>query len=351
LAIIIRAFAGFALVALLAAPAHAQATVAAEFDMTAGFSGEDVRATASQLRLLGRAPGDVDFFAEAVWADRWAGDAPVIGGGLTGVDPKGTDVFGASYPYGGRTVLMEMYAERYFRPRGALLGVRAGRFRMPFGIYTRSDYGYSGFLRPPLIRYDGYFGVSNNWLEEGAMLVAGVPQLFVEASVSRPHDVGFAVRRSGTDASIRVQGYRGQFVVGASHARSNPYLSPRFAVGRQVFSGVDLRWAHPTGLQARGELLKGHSYEGVSTIGFYVDGIVHRPGMGPFTALVRGEWLDYEAAPPRARSAKRLTLATRVRLTGPVTLQLNYLRQRGDLPHIKSHSIDFSATYSFRVDR
>jgi hypothetical protein len=32
-------------------------------------------------------------------------------------------------------------------------------------------------------------------------------------------------------------------------------------------------------------------------------------------------------------------------------VQLNYLRQRGDLPRIKSHSIDFSATYSFRMDR
>jgi hypothetical protein len=73
--------------------------------------------------------------------------------------------------------------------------------------------------------------------------------------------------------------------------------------------------------------------------------------MGPFTALVRGEYLDYEAAPPRARMAKRLTLATRVRLPGPLTLQLNYLRQKGDLPHIKSNSIDFSATYSFRIDR
>ena len=336
---------------LVAAPAHAQATVAAEFDLTAGYSGEDVRATATQMRLFGRAPGNVDFFGEVVWADRWAGDAPVIGGGLTGVDPTGTDVFGAAYPYGGHAVLMEIYAERFFRPRGALLGVRAGRFRMPFGIYTRSDYGYSGFLRPPLIRYDGYFGVSNNWLEEGAMFTAGVPQLFVEGGVSRPHDVGFAVRRSGTDASVRVQGYRGQFVVGASYARSNPYLSPRFAVGRQAFSGVDVRWAHPAGLQARGELLKGHSYEGVSTLGWYVDGIVHRPGMGPFTALVRGESLDYDAAPGRARAGKRVTLATRVRLPGPVTLQLNYLRQQGDLPRIKSHSIDFSATYSFRVDR
>jgi hypothetical protein len=222
---------------------------------------------------------------------------------------------------------------------------------MPFGIYSRSDHGYSGFLRPPLIRYDGYFGISNNWLEDGAMVTAGVPQLFVEASVSRPHDVGFALRRGGLDSSIRAQGYRGQFVVGASYARSNPYLSPRFAVGRQAFSGADVRWAHPSGLQARGEFLKGRSYEGVSTMGWYIDGIVHRPGMGPFTAVVRGEQMDYTAPAPRDRTAKRLTLGTRVRLPGPVTLQLNYLRQRGDLPRIKSHSVDFSATYSFRMDR
>ena len=351
MAITLRALLGVVVIACSAHRALAQSTVAAELDLTAGYSGEDIRTTASQLRLFGKAPGDVDFFAEAVWGDRWAGDAPVIGEVMSGVDPKGSDVFGAAYPYGGRTVLMEMYAERYFRPRGALLGVRAGRFRTPFGIYSRSDYGYSGFLRPPLIRYDGYYGVSNNWLEDGAMFIAGAPQLFVEASLSRPHDVGFAIRREGLDASIRAQAYRGQFVVGASYARSNPYLSPRFAVGRQAFSGVDVRWTHPAGLQARGEFLTGHSYEGVSTIGWYIDGIVHRPGMGPFTALVRGEYLDYDAAPPRARMAKRLTLAARVRMPGPVTLQFNYLRQRGDLPHIKSNSIDFSATYSFRVDR
>ncbi len=56
---------------------------------------------------------------------------------------------------------------------------------------------------------------------------------------------GFAVRRKGTDTSVRVQGYRGQFIVGASYARSNPYISPRFAVGRQAFGGIDARWAHP----------------------------------------------------------------------------------------------------------
>lgn len=153
------------------------------------------------------------------------------------------------------------------------------------------------------------------------------------------------------DTSVRAQGYRGQFVVGASYARSNPYLSPRFAVGRQAFSGLDVRWAHPAGFQARGEFLNGHSYEGVSTPVWYVDGIVHRPGMGPFTAVIRSERTDYTAPSPRDRRSKRLTLGTRVRLPGPVTLQLNYLRQHGDLPRVKTHSSDVSATYSFRVDR
>ena len=129
--------------------------------------------------------------------------------------------------------------------------------------------------------------------------VAFVPHLFVEASVSRPHDVGFAIRREGVDASIRAQGYRGQFVLGASYARSNPYLSPRFAVGRQAFSGADVRWAHPSGLQARGEILKGHSYEGVSTIGWYLDGFIHRPGWAPSPPLsVENRWTT-----PRPRRA------------------------------------------------
>ena len=335
-------------IVLSARHVHAQ-TISGEFDLTAAYSGEEIRAAASQVRVFGEALAGVTFLVEGAWGDRWAGSAPVIGEELQGADPIGTDVFGAAYPYGGRTTLMEAYAERTFTPGGAVLGVRAGRFRTPFGIYTRSDYGYTGFLRPPLIRYDGYYGVSNNWLEDGVTLSAGVPALFVEGSISRPHDVGFAQRRNGTDTSIRVQGYRGGFILGASHARSNPYLPPRFAAGRQSFTGFDARWTHNAGFQARGEVLKGHSFEGVTTTGWYVDGALHRPGMGPFTAVARSEYLNYTAPSPRARSARRLTLGTRVRWPGPVTLQLNYLRQHGDLPHIKKQLVDFSATYSVRV--
>src|SRR5205823_9027897 len=136
-----------------------------------------------------------------------------------------------------------------FRPRGAMLTFRAGQYRTPFGIYDRSSYGYSGFIRPPLIRYDGYFGLSNNYMERGAMLTAGAPKLFVEASVGKPHDLGTSHRRDGTDESVRVQAYHGPFIVGVSHARSQPYLPSFFAFGRQRFTGVDGRWTHPSGVQ------------------------------------------------------------------------------------------------------
>jgi hypothetical protein len=336
-------------VVLAAGRASAQ-TVAAEIDLTGGYSAEQVRTAASQIRFFGEGPGRVGFFVDTAWGDRWAGDEPIVGEVPQEADPIGTDVFGAAYPYGGRFSVMEAYAERYFRPRGAVFGVRAGRFRTPFGIYGRSDFSYTGFIRPPLVRYDGYWAVSNNWLENGATLTAGLPNLFVEASIGRPDDAGTARRREGTDGSVRVQGYRGPFIVGVSHARSNPYMRRPFAVGRQAFSGIDVRWAHESGFQARAEWLKGHSFEGVSTVGGYVDGFVHRPGMGPFTAIMRAEFLDYAADPPRARSARRFTLGTRVRWPGPVTVQVNYVRQHGDLPRIKTHSIDFTATYSLRID-
>jgi hypothetical protein len=147
---------------------------------------------------------------------------------------------------------------------------------------------------------------------------------------------------------MRVQGYRGPLVVGVSHARSNPYMPARFARGRQAFNGIDVRFASSAGIQVRGEAIKGHSYEGVSTTGWYVDGIVHRVGMGPFTAVVRGERLDYTAPSPRARNASRVTLGARVRLPGPLTTQVNFIQQHGDMPRIYNSSVDFSVTYSLR---
>jgi hypothetical protein len=58
--------------------------------------------------------------------------------------------------------------------------------------------------------------------------------------------------------------------------------------------------------------------------------------------------MDYTAPAPRARSARRVTLGTRVRLPEYVTAQINYMHQSGDLPRISNNSIDFTITYSLR---
>src|SRR6185503_8208256 len=119
---------------------------------------------------------------------------------------------------------------------------KGGRYRTPFGISSGSEHGYTGFLRAPLIRYEGYFAISNNFLEHGITIVAGVPRLTVEGSLGAPADVGAAPRRRGVDAVVRVQHHSGPFIVGASVVRTLPYQSPAFARGHALFGGVDARW-------------------------------------------------------------------------------------------------------------
>lgn len=307
-------------------------SVTAEADLTAGYSTEEVSAAASQARLFGDAGAGIEYFVEASWGAR---------------STDGTDVFGVAYPYTGRLQVIEVYAERLFQPGGTLLSIRAGRFRTPFGMYNRSDHGYSGFVRAPLVRYDGYFALSNNYLEHGAAVMFGVPRLSVEASIGRPHDIGTVQRRAGIDTALRLQGYSGPFIVGVSHSRSNPYMPARFAHGRAIFTGVDWRVTF-SGLQLRGEWIAGQSFDGAPTRGWYADGIFHHRVMGPLTLVARAESLDYDPAPPHNRYARRYVAGGRLRLPGPVTAQVNLTRQAGQLPHRRNTSADISLTYSLR---
>jgi len=326
---------GFALLLTLARsdPALGQ-SVQVEADVTGGYSTERVSAAATQVRLFGEAGSWLRVYSEASWAAR--------------SDDTASDVFGAAYPYGNRLQAIEAYAEGLFRPRGALIGFRAGRFRTPFGIHGRSDYAYSGFLRAPLIRYDGYFALSNNHLEHGAELIVGIPHLYAATTVGAPADVGSAQRRSGVDSVSRVQGYYGPWIVGASRIVTTPYMPERFARGRSVFTGVDLRWTH-AGVQVVGEWITGRPFDGTHTDGWHADVIVHRPWMGPVTAVWRSEALDYEAPLPRARRAERHTAGARVRLLRNLSTQINVLHQTGDLSDSFSTALDFAVTYSVRA--
>ncbi len=303
-------------------------SITTEAAMTGGVSSDGVSAAATQFRAFGDADFGIRYFAEAAWA-RNGSEA---------------DAFGAAYPYSGRLQAIETYAE-WWAPGRALTGIRVGRYHTPFGISSASDHGYNGFLRAPLIRYDNYYALSNNFLEHGIDVVAGRPRLTVEASIGRPADVGTAVRRDGVNHVVRVQSAIGPAIVGASHIRTRPYQSPRYAFGRAEFTGIDVRWMRG-GVQLRGEWIGGRPFDGTTTSGWYADAIVHRRGMGPVTAVGRVEQLDYDTTPDRALHAKRQTLGARVRVRDRLSAQVNLLRHNGLRHQPRRTSLDIGLTYS-----
>lgn len=330
-------------IGVVTAPSAFAQSVAAEVDFTTGYSSEaNVKAVAAQIRLLGDVKSGIRFNVETIWARR---------------SVNVTDAFGAAYPYGDRVQLSEAYAERTFQRGVGLVGVRVGQYRTPFGISGRSDYAYGGFLRAPLMRYEGYWSVTNNFLERGVNVVAGTPRLSIEASLGVPEDLGVMRRRPGLDSVVRVQGYVQNLVLGVSHINSQPYM-PAFVKGRMAFTGVDARWTR-NGVQLRGEWIKGQPWNATATHAWYLDAIVHRPFMGPVTAVFRTEKLDYTAVRPfeyRGTSGltswlgRRQTAGGRVRLPGGLTAQLNVLRQSDQLAKHGRTAIDMALTYSVRLD-
>jgi hypothetical protein len=322
-------------VALASVILLATATLAAaqsptvEIATSAGYSSEGVGATAVQLRTFGETRDDLRYYLEAAWGDRGYSDG---------------DAFGASYPYDDRISLIEGYAEKRFASNGSISGLRAGQFRPPFGIYSRSDQGYVGFLRAPLIRYGGVYALSNFWLDAGADAFFATPNLMIEASVGSPQEKSES-RDHGTSSVYHIQGYRGNWIVGASYLDSpRNQLSP-VPAGRTRFTGVDARWMNG-GVQARGEWVSGKPFEGVKTKGWYADLFVHRPFMNNVTAVARAEGIDYEAG-PYSFHRKRYTIGAKVVLTPSWVASVNAIHQTG-FPTRQDVILDAGMTYTIR---
>ncbi len=325
--------AALVVLALVAGPVRASAqSVTGEVDVTIGASTDETRAGAVQARLFGASASDWRFYLEA--------SAAATGGGSP------SDAFVSAYPYDRRVRPMELFGEKLLRPGRALVGIRAGRFRTPFGMAGRSDHAYSGFLRAPLIRYGTNFALSNTFLESGGEVLVGVPRLYVQTTLGVPNDEGAQRRRHGLDTVVRAQGYFRGLIVGASYLHTKPSDRRSFVTGEMVFRGVDARWMR-SGLELRGEWIDGRPFDGVATSGGYLDAIIHKPAMGPVTAVARIERLDYDAG-ARSRYYRRLTLGTRVRVASWLVAQTNFVRQPGGLAESRDHALDVAFTFSRR---
>ena len=337
------------LLAGIATAACAQAqSMTTELDVTGGYS-SDARtwAGSTQLRTFGEIKPQTRFTIEGTWAKRSVDD---------------TDAFDAAYPYGGRLQLNEAYVEHSFQWGAVIANVRGGQYRTPFGIYSRADHGYTGFLRAPLIRSAYYWTVNSTMLDRGMDVSVGTAHLSAEVSVGTPADNDAAFKRlSGLGSVVHVQAYFKNLIVGASHIHSKSYASEwEENPGRMDFSSVDVRWSFP-GIQFRGEWIFGKEWQNddSKTRGGYLDTIVHTRLMGPVTAVLRTEKLNWSysetdesgAAAPSEWRGLRQTVGARVRIPGGLTAQFNVLRHSKLAAYEKQTAFDMALTYSIRDNR
>lgn len=322
------------MLARMSLPAAAQ-SVTAEADITAGSSSQGIHAAATQLRAYGDLPWHWRFYGDATWAERRGPES---------------DAFGAAYPYEPGLRPMELYIEKTTVRGSRVIGARVGRFRAPFGISGRSDHGYTGFLRAPMIRYSDYWALSNNYLETGVSVMGGATWLSAEGSIGVATDEDEYARPGGANGVVRIQAAAGTWIVGASHIRTRPSDEWGFARGRAEFTGVDGRWMF-AGVQVRGEWLTGRPFDGAKTRGGYVDLLVHRPRMGAVTLVSRLERLDYFAGPFSA-FPRRYSAGAKIRASSRLVGQVNVIHQPRDRTGHDGHSsIDVALTLSARATR
>ena len=317
---------------LLQTPIARGQSITTEAALSTGYSTDEVGAGATQLRAFGDLKGGVRFFGEAAWAKSSDLD---------------NDAFGAAYPYGNRVQIIEAYAERIFRPNAAIVDIRGGRFRTPFGIYNASDHGYTGFLRPPLVRYAEYASLSNNYLEHGADVAVGVPRLTFEMALGAPADLGDTERGSGLGAVLHVQGSYGPFIGGISYLRHHSYEAPDDPSFRATATGVDFRWMQ-SGVQVRGEWISGQPVSDATNNGWYVDTLIHRVGMGPVTAVARIERLAVEDEGENEHQGRQ-TIGARIRLLQELSLNVNVVHRTGEFnAEYRPTALDLGLTWTLR---
>jgi len=304
--------------ALSPTPLYGQSVT--ETEVTVGRSTDGTTGAAAQVRLFGTTRADWRFFLEATW-------------GLVKGEEY-SDAFSSAYPYDRRLRPMELYVEKMGHfDGGAFVGLRAGRYRTPFGISGRSDHAYLGFVRAPLIRYAWNWALSSTYMDLGADLIVGRPSFTVETSLGVPSDEGDAPRRRGFTGVVRAQTYVRSLILGASYINSAVADTDPSVFGRLKLRGIDGRWMHG-GVQLRGEWLDGRSDAESTTRGGYLDLIGHHPMMGRVTLVARVERLDWDfpKEPRFSAHPRRATIGARIRVTPDVHVQAGVLRNFARTP-------------------
>ena len=290
-------------------PALAQPVVV-EADLTGGYTSDHAGALATQVRAFGDVPFGVRVLAEAAWAARSETD-------------ESTDAFGAAYPYGNRIQIIEAYAERLFHPGTGLR--RIPRRTIPDTVRDLCAWRLC------------VLGISPRAADSIRRIFRALQQLSgARRGVDCRHSA--AVRRNKPQCAGRCwrrltaiggrhrhapSGYYGPWIVGVSHIRTQPYSPERFAQGRSVFTGVDLRWT-AGGVQVSGEWITGQPFDGTSTHGV----ACRRDGAPPGHGSGHGRLAFRAARLRRGRAVRPMGPATHRRRTGPSASESQRAGQR-----------------------
>jgi hypothetical protein len=100
------------------------------------------------------------------------------------------------------------------------------------------------------------------------------------------------------------------------------------------------------GVQVRGEWISGRPFERARMRGWFVDVMVHRPELGPFTPVARCEQYRFDV-PGHAVSWNRITAGMRLRLSPSLVAQVNWLNP-GRLEGATASAFDIGLTHSVR---
>lgn len=192
--------------------------------------------------------------------------------------------------YGFRAWSEVRVIEAYIEGEKDGFAARAGRVRLPFGIYDHEETYNSGLIYYPMARND-YAFINLDWTAPGVYARWNGGELQIEAAAQE----GSAISVWNTDHKMetqvaRVQINPGDWIVGVSHWQGKFAQWPNGNQNvRAKVSGLDIRYSNSK-LLVRGEVVSGkflNPYRGA-----YVDLYYRVPGIEKLTLVGRLDYLD-----------------------------------------------------------
>ncbi len=225
----------------------------------------------------------------------------------------------------------EFFIEEAFLSLETPLGtVKAGKFRLPFGIYQRSEQDYMGILQKPLVKSEARMPFQLAKEDAGILLLGGNPKLSYESALMNSQSDGLNGLENGLkDFSLHLQTYQEPLILGVNFYRGS-YLTPINAIPVRKKSraeGLDWRISFPY-LILRGEWILGEIQNGESHDywGFYQDTFYHFPTLPKLTGILRIETLRRtNASPPD--NIRQVIVGAKYFLRPFITLSINASRK------------------------